>query len=463
MLLNSSSLYSAVRNLNMLAAELAVSNQRLTTGSKINRAADDPSGIVAVANFDQQLAQIDAATRNGTRINSMIDTADGAMAQISSLLGTIQTNALAAAGSTVTAETRAAYQAEIDTAVDSIDRLVNTTTFNGTRLLDGGLGYQTSGIDNAKLSDVRVNSANTASGSVSLEVDVVTAAEKAVISYTTGVLTDDVTFSLTGSNGTEEFSFSNGASIASIETAVNLYSDDTGIVAEVDGGTLYFRSAEYGSSETVSINVTAGTFAMAGSVTSDTGVDATVTVNSQTTTTDGMQIHYSSGDTSVRFTLEDSFGNVGGGSTTFTVTGGGTNWQLDTNPSNRIHIGLSSLNSAYLGNDSVGYLRTLKSGGANALSTGNYQQAANIASFASGQLATDRARLGAVQSYAVNSTLDSLSATKTALSNARSSVMDVDYVTESANNSRLQTLMEVGASVIAAIQNNQKSILSLLT
>ena len=111
--LNNSSMLQMVNTLSSIGAQLALSNARLSTGQRINRASDDPSGIIAVANFDQQLAQIEASTRNGERINSIIDTADGAMAQISSLLGTIQSNALSAAGSSVTAEERGAYQAEI--------------------------------------------------------------------------------------------------------------------------------------------------------------------------------------------------------------------------------------------------------------------------------------------------------------------------------------------------------------
>jgi flagellin len=460
--LNNSGFYSIVNNLTKIATQLEMSNLRLATGKKILSASDDPAGVIAAENLKSSIAQIDAATQNGERINSIIDTADGAMAQISSLLGTIQTNALAAAGSTVTAEERAAYQAEIDEAVDAIDTLVNTTTFNNTRLLDGGIGYTTSGIDTTELADVRVNSANTSSGSISMQVDVVSAAEKAVISYSNGNLTDDVTFSITGNNGTEELSFSTGATISNIETAVNAVSDATGIVAEVDGADLYFRSENYGSSQSVSINVTDGTFVMDGSTTSDTGVDATVTVNCQSATSDGLNVYFSSGSTSVRFVLKESFGNVGGGSSTFSITGGGSGWQLDANPINKIHCGLSSLDSSYLGNDSVGYLSSLKSGGSNSLASGNYNQAANIAAAASSQVATDRARIGAIQSYTVNASLSSLAAAKTAKSNALSSIEDIDYATETANNNRLQLLMQLGTSVIAAMNQNMSSILSLL-
>ena len=460
--INNMAVLNVVNNLTRLGTELAISNQRLATGKRIISAGDDPAGVIAAANLKNQIAGIDAATSNGYRINSIIDTADGAMSQISSLLGTINTKALAAAGSTTTAEERAAYQAEIDAAIDAIDTLVNTTTFNGKRLLDGGLGYNTADIDSSKLADVRVNSADTSSGTVSLDVDVVSAAEKAVISYSTGNLTDDVTFTLTGNNGAEQFSFSTGATIANIESSVNAESDATGIVAEVDGGTLYFRSDSYGSDQSVSINVTAGTFAMDGGTTSDTGVDATVTVNGQSATSDGMQVFFSSGSTSVRFSLEESFGNVGGGSATFSITGGGSDWQLNANPINKIHFGLNSLSSVSLGNDTIGHLRSLKSGGANALSSGNYQAAANIATAASQQVATDRARIGAVQSYTVNSTLSAFSAAKTAMTQEISNIEDLDYVQETANNNRLQLLMQVGTSILASLNQNTANILSLI-
>ena len=259
-----------------------------------------------------------------------------------------------------------------------------------------------------------------------------------------------------------EFTVASGSTKADIETAVNLQSDATGIDADLDGGVLYFRSADYGSAQTASIDVTAGTFALDGGTTSDTGVDATVTVNDQTATADGLQIYFSSGNTSVRFSLQEAFGTVGGGSSTFSITGGGADWQLDANPINQIHFGMSSLNTSYLGNDTLGYIRSIKSGGANALSSGNYQAAGNIATAASQQVATDRARLGAVQTYTVNSTLSAFASTKTALSSARSSIMDLDYAAETANNDRLQALMNIGMSVLATLSQNTNSILTLL-
>jgi len=208
--------------------------------------------------------------------------------------------------------------------------------------------------------------------------------------------------------------------------------------------------------------VTAGTFAMDGAVTSDTGVDATVTVNGQSATADGLQVYFSGGDTSVRLSLQESFGTGAPASTTFSVTGGGANWALNANPANAICTGLSSLNSSFLGNDTLGYLSSLKSGGANALSSGNYQQAANIASKASSLVAADRARLGAVSTYTVGATLSALSSTQAAVTDARGSIMDVDYAAETANNNRLQILMEATTSLLGGVGGSANTVLSLL-
>ncbi len=462
MTLRNSGILRALNTLTNISSELALSNTRLATSRRITAAGDDPAGLIAATLLEADIAQIDAIAKNGERINSIIDTADGAMAQISSLLNDIESNVLAASGSAVTAEERAAYQAEIDTAIDAIDSLVNQTSFNGIRLLDGGLGYSVTGADTAKIDDVRISSANTASGNASLSVSVTGAAQKAAVSYSGGALAGDVTLVITGSNGTEQIELAAGATQNDIEDAVNAVSDATGVEANINAGTLYFKSAEYGSSQTVSVSVTEGTFALDGGISSDTGADATVTVNGQAADTDGLRVYFRSGDTSAQFTLRESFGNVAGGSTSFTVSGDGANWSLDPNPANAIHFGLSSLGSAFLGNDSVGMLNSLKSGGDNDLSSGNYQTAANIVSAATSQVVTDRARLGAVQTYTVNASLNAYAAAKTAMSNSYSSIMDLDYAQEMANNSRLQLLMQMGTSILSTMNQNYSSILSLL-
>ena len=459
--INNSLSLTILNNLNKLSSELAISNLRLATTKRVNQASDDPSGIIAISNYRSQIAQIDAATSNGQRITSLIATADGAMSEIGTLLDEIETKVIAASDAGATADEKAAYQLEIDQAIDAINTIVNTTSFNGTRLLDGTIGYTTAGVDAAKLKDVRINAANTSSGSISLTVAVTAIAQKATMTYAAGSLGSNTDYTLTGTKGSFSFSFTTATSIPTMVTAINAQTENTGITAVNSGGNMILTSENYGESETISINVTLGSLPMVGSITSDSGVDPTVTVNGSAASENGFAIQYADSSNSMRFTLDESFATAIG-STSFTVSGDGANFQLNTNYSTKINIGLDSLHAATLGNDTLGRLTTLKSGGTNDVDSGNFNQALAIAKVANGQVSYDRARFGAVQKYAVDATLNAFAATKIALSTALSDVEDVDLIAEAANNTRLQTLMTVNISILAAINSNTSMILSLL-
>lgn len=121
------------------ADRMAHSALALATMSRINRAADDPAGLIAAESLRAELASLEAADRTAERTGAIIDVADGALGQVGQLLNEIQGNVVAAASSTTSDAERAAYQAEIDGAVEAINRIGATTQFNGQRLLDGSL------------------------------------------------------------------------------------------------------------------------------------------------------------------------------------------------------------------------------------------------------------------------------------------------------------------------------------
>jgi flagellin len=184
-------------------------------------------------------------------------------------------------------------------------------------------------------------------------------------------------------------------------------------------------------------------------------------VNGQTASADGLQVYFSSSNTSIRFSIEEAY-NAAPGSTSFTISGDGANWQLGANYNDKIFYGMSSLTPSNLGNDTIGYLTSLKSGGANDLSSGNYQTAYNIASHAANMVSTERSRLGAISTYTVDTAISVYQNTKSNLQSARSSIIDLDYASETANNTRLQILTQATTSILAGINSNTTSILSLL-
>ena len=106
--------------------------ERLSTGLKINKGADDPAGLIALTSLQAELTAVDAAIDNGQRADAILSVADGALQEVNNLLLDIESLAAASTSSGgLSAAEIAANQAQIDAAVDSIDRIIRTTSFNG--------------------------------------------------------------------------------------------------------------------------------------------------------------------------------------------------------------------------------------------------------------------------------------------------------------------------------------------
>jgi flagellin-like hook-associated protein FlgL len=111
---------------------------RLATGQRINRGADDPAGLITSENLRAVLAAIDAEKRGLERSDHVIATADGALGEMSGLIGEAEALMVANANTAGMSDAeRAANQLQIDSLVGSVNRIAATTNFNGDRLLDG--------------------------------------------------------------------------------------------------------------------------------------------------------------------------------------------------------------------------------------------------------------------------------------------------------------------------------------
>ena len=459
---NTFSSQTILNNLTKLSTQLVLSNERLATAKRINRAADDPSGVVALSQFQSEMASIDAATTNGQRIVNMLDTADGGLSEISDLLDTIDAKVIAASDAGATAEEKAAYQLEIDAAISAVNTIVNETTFNNTRLLDGTLGYVNSSVDTADLQDLRVNSADTSGGSQTVSVNVSVIAQKGTLTYAGGSLGQNTDITVSGNLGSYDFSFTSGTTVATMASTIEAQKDTTGVSAVNSGGNLVLTSLEYGETEFVSVDVTLGTLPFTSGTTSDYGVDPTVAINGQAASADGLLVNASSNSLSMRFTLTEAFATAVG-STSFNIDAGGAAFQLNAKPSTRIDVGISSLTAAQLGNDVVGSLNTLKTGGTNSIDSGNFNQARKVVAAGSGLVSYERGRLGAISKYSVTSTLNAMAESKTQITSAISNIEDLDIAQETANNVQLQALLDVNTALLGTINNNTKTILSLIT
>lgn len=191
----------------------------------------------------------------------------------------------------------AANQLQIDSILDSINRISTTTQFKGKKLLDGTLAYTTSGVDTTKLASVRINAAKIPDGgSKNVTVQVTNSAETGTLILSAAGLaaTNDVTLQITGRYGNDLFSFAGSSSISTIATAINQSKELTGVSAIASSNNhLYLNSTDFGSDAFVSVQVTSGTFLLkdtaANVTTEDSGLDASVTINGVAAEVNGLR------------------------------------------------------------------------------------------------------------------------------------------------------------------------------
>ena len=111
--------------------------EKLSSGKRINRAADDASGMHIADMLGSQARGLGQAIRNASDAVSMAQIADGALQESSNLIQTIRTKAIQAAQDGQTTESRNAIQADIDKALGSLNQIAQNTSFNGQKLLSG--------------------------------------------------------------------------------------------------------------------------------------------------------------------------------------------------------------------------------------------------------------------------------------------------------------------------------------
>jgi len=136
---------NAARNLTATYGALAKSTQRLSSGLRVNSAADDAAGLAIRELMRADIAVINQGVRNAGDAISMIQTAEGAMSVIDEKLIRMKELAEQAATGTYTTAQRAIMDSEFQAMAAEIDRIANATDFNGVKLLDGSLQYQHSG------------------------------------------------------------------------------------------------------------------------------------------------------------------------------------------------------------------------------------------------------------------------------------------------------------------------------
>ncbi|HEF7395868.1 TPA: flagellin A [Campylobacter jejuni] len=275
------------------ARELDKSLSRLSSGLRINSAADDASGMAIADSLRSQAATLGQAINNGNDAIGILQTADKAMDEQLKILDTIKTKATQAAQDGQSLKTRTMLQADINRLMEELDNIANTTSFNGKQLLSGNFINQEFQIGASSNQTVKATIGATQSSKIGLT------------RFETGgriSASGEVQFTLKNYNGIDDFQFqkvvistSVGTGLGALAEEINKSADQTGVratftvetrgMAAVRAGTtsddFAINGVKIGQVEYKDGDSNGALVAAINSVKDTTGVEASIDANGQ--------------------------------------------------------------------------------------------------------------------------------------------------------------------------------------
>jgi flagellin len=481
---------NAQNNLANSQGGLSQSLERLSSGLRINSAADDAAGLAISTRMSSQINGLTQAAQNANDGISLAQTAGGALTSVNANLQTLRQLAVESANATNTSSDRSALNAEAQQLVDEIQNTATTTQFNGQNLLDGSFTaqqFQTGANANQTIS-VSVAGATTdtlgnfgGAGTSAVTSTQWTVADSIVVNGVT----------IGASNATSAPGVSAGSAYAKA-AAINAQTSLTGVTATASttvsgvaatagstttSGDLWINGIAVGSisSSTSALGQIQNAANAINAVSAQSGVVAVADASTgqlQLTASDGRDINVSTSATSGA-AVTAATGLTGlafagatvaaNGNLTGTNTGGTTTeGTLSLNSSSAINLTDTDAGVALGYGGLTGYSSTLSSLANLDISTVSGANAAiNIVDASINQINAQQADLGAIQNR-FTSTIGNLNTSSTNLSAAQSRIEDTDYASETANLAHYQILQQAGTAMLAQANSLPNSILTLL-
>ena len=211
--------------------DLQTALTRLSTGLRINTGADDPAGLIASEALRSEITSLGKAVSNTRRASQIISTADSGLGQVSNLLNDIRGLVVEAANSGgLSAEEIAANQLQIDSSLEAINRISQSTTFQGSKLLDGTLDFVSTARSVASVRDINIDQANLgAVGQISAEVVIDAAATQAAITAGTGSFSVAANATTTVTSGADVITITADNTGSDFNDVQIIFNDDAGI------------------------------------------------------------------------------------------------------------------------------------------------------------------------------------------------------------------------------------------
>ena len=468
------------RMLGLTTASQAKSTEKLSSGYKINRAADDAAGLSISEKMRKQIRGLTQASSNAQDGISAVQTAEGALNEVQDMLQRMNELAVKAANGTQSEDDRSYIQNEIDQLTTEIDRVAETTKFNETYLLKGDqdnekaytytYGTATNKVatvtmpatDSQKGTKLTVAFKNTASGDAQNEVAKLIRDQGLSVTYTSVASTTASKFDVTASvslNGTDKYSVakngndydikdSKGNAIATItvtNTGLGNAKDD-----KIEGSETITASeakAGYSNGETIKYYDKDGNGIpenALGKYFSSTSAGGTVT---STPRSDAPQIYDALGN-KITAAAADLTGKQDlTGALTLTLHVG-----ADATSNNQISVNLDAMSAKGLG------VNGLKVDGADDT---NAKNAIETIKESIQKVSTQRSALGAVQNR-LEHTISNLDNVVENTTSAESQIRDTDMATEMVKYSNNNILAQAGQAMLAQANQSNQGVLSLL-
>ncbi|MBN9502608.1 MAG: hypothetical protein BGO01_17590 [Armatimonadetes bacterium 55-13] len=462
---------NALRNVSQTNTDFNQSITRLSTGLRINNAADDPAGLIISENFRAQLSGIDQAVKNSQDAINYAKTAEGALDEVNRLLRDARGLAVAA-GNTGTLSSSAiqANQSQLSSIVSSVTRIAQTTQFGTKKLLDGSSGVNASVTNGTLVGAINIGG-QFAGAAVTANTSVVaTLTQAATQASVTGVA---VTLGQTVSAG----SFSiNGVTFTADATTtgqelidkINASQGQTGVAASHDGTNIVLNSTAYGSNAKIELADANGVVRSGGAgSTSAAGVNAQATVQVGTATAlftssqngnDGLTLSDADGNT-IRLTQAGNVTASVQNATVGQVIVGSSSFQIGANAGQSTTLSLGNFAASQLGAGAVSGKNlsnldlTTASGAADAL---------KVIDAAIEQVSKSRGQIGNFQRNVLESNIRSLGTSRENLAASESTIRDTDVAAEMTQFTKQQILQQAGLSVLGQANSAPQAVLSLL-
>ena len=463
---------NANRMLNVTTGQQAKSTEKLSSGYRINRAADDAAGLTISEKMRKQIKGLDRASTNAEDGVSAVQTAEGALTEVHSMLQRMNELATQSANGTNSNTDRKAIQDEIDQLTTEIDRVSETTKFNETYLLKGDgaekahkVNAHDAGLDGVTLTD----KGNT----VDVTLKTLNAGDKVSIAgknYTIGPKAAEIQNEMTTGTAGAKKSYTINGTTYQVDENDNVYASDgkTKVTkAELTGtgigdATLTDLKSIVTDGSTVTIGTKTYT-AMTDAAANADGIDDNdSTVISagkayQLQTAEIVKASSIGADTAATTATNTAYNNA---TTTFTLNKGTVSYKdglsfnlhvgADADMTNKITVNIDSMNSAGLG------IKGIK---ADTEQDATY--AIDAIADAISTVSSQRSSLGAVQNR-LEHTINNLDNVVENTTSAESRIRDTDMAEEMVNYSKNNILAQAGQSMLAQANQSNQGVLSLL-